>query len=180
MLPTKFVIQPSESLKCSLCKNLFTDPVISTQCGHTFCRQCIHSGGSNSTLSLIITKCPFDGVNLKTSSLVSNLAVKSQIEDLLIFCRHGLTRTDSEESFEIDDDGCHEKITIGRREEHEESCFYGIVPCPNSSNQCGKFRRRELDDHLKVCSHYRCYFNSKGTSYTRTILNSISWKLSIF
>lgn len=161
MLPTKFVSQPSECLKCPLCKDLFTDPVISTQCGHTFCRQCIQVGGSSSSLS-IVTKCPFDGIALKSSSLVSNLAVKAQIEDLLIYCRHGLTRSDSEEDFEIDRDGCPETITIGKRVEHEELCEWGIVPCPNSSNQCGKFRRRELEEHLKVCSYYRCQFNAKG------------------
>ncbi|XP_048577065.1 E3 ubiquitin-protein ligase TRAF7 isoform X2 [Nematostella vectensis] len=158
MLPTKFVIQPSESLKCSHCRDLINDPVISTQCGHTFCRLC--SAENN--------KCPIDKTALTSSDFVSNLAVKAQVEDLLIFCRHGLTRTDSEESFEIDDGGCPERITIGRRSEHEESCLYAVVPCPNSSNQCGTFRRRDLEEHLKVCNRYRCHFNGKGCDFVGT------------
>lgn len=161
MLPTKFVVQPSESLKCPICRELFEDPVISTQCGHTFCRNCIRNGVSLTGNSG--TKCPVDGTILQRFHLVSNLAVKGQIEDLQIYCRHGLTRSDSEEDFEIDLTGCQERISFGKRIEHEEACGFALVPCPNSSNQCGKFRRKALDDHLKDCAQYRCLYSAKGT-----------------
>lgn len=160
MSPTKFVVTPSESLKCPICKEIFNDPVISTQCGHTFCRNCIRNGASitgNST-----SKCPLDGTTLLRLHLVSNLAVKGQIEDLLIYCRHGLTRSSSDEDFEIDSAGCQEKILFGQRADHEETCEFAIVPCPNSSNQCGKFQRRTLEDHLKICTQYRCQYSVKG------------------
>lgn len=160
MLPTKFVVQPSESLKCPICRELFKDPVISTQCGHTFCRNCIRNGvclTGNAT-----TKCPLDGTTLQRTHLVSNLAVRGQIEDLLIHCRHGLTRSDSEEDFDIDSSGCQERISFGRRREHEDLCGFALVPCPNSSNQCGKFRRKCLEEHLKVCAQYRCQYSVKG------------------
>ena len=161
MLPTKFVVQPSDSLKCPMCRELFNDPVISTQCGHTFCRSCIRNGSSpNGTSSL--SSCPIDHKVLMRSSLVSNLAVQGQIEDLHIYCCHGLTRADSEEDFEIDSTGCSEKIPLGRRSEHEELCAFAIVPCPNSSNQCGKFRRKALEDHLQVCTQYRCKHSGRG------------------
>lgn len=160
MLPTKFVVQPSESLKCPICRGLFKDPVISTQCGHTFCRTCIRNGVSITGNSA--TKCPQDGTILQRLHLVSNLAVRGQVEDLLIHCRHGLTRSDSEEDFEIDATGCQERISFGRRSEHEEVCGFALVPCPNSSNQCGKFRRQCLEDHLTVCAQYRCPYSVKG------------------
>ena len=161
MLPTKFVVRPSESLKCPICRELFSDPVISTQCGHTFCRRCIRNGSVN--VKSTSSSCPIDGKVLLKSSLVSNLAVQGQIEDLHIYCCHGLTRTDSEEDLiEIDKTGCPEKIPMGKRSEHEDVCVYAIVPCPNSSNQCGKFRRRVLEEHLQVCTQYRCSFSSRG------------------
>ncbi|CAH3151091.1 unnamed protein product [Porites evermanni] len=169
MLPTKFVVQPSESLKCPICRELFEDPVISTQCGHTFCRNCIRNGVSLTGNSG--TKCPLDGTILQRFHLVSNLAVKGQIEDLQIYCRHGLTRTDSEEDFEIDLTGCQERISFGKRIEHEEACGFALVPCPNSSNQCGKFRRKALDDHLKDCAQYRCLYSVKGCEHVGTKLN---------
>lgn len=169
MLPTKFVVQPSESLKCPICRELFQDPVISTQCGHTFCRNCIRNGiaitGNTGT------KCPLDGTILQRLHCVSNLAVRGQIEDLQIYCRHGLTRSDSEEDFEIDNTGCQDRISFGKRNEHEEACGFALVPCPNSSNQCGKFRRRALEDHLKVCAQYRCQYSVKGCEYVGTKLN---------
>ncbi|CAH3032173.1 unnamed protein product [Pocillopora meandrina] len=169
MLPTKFVVQPSESLKCPICRELFKDPVISTQCGHTFCRNCIRNGVSltgNAT-----TKCPLDGTILQRTHLVSNLAVRGQIEDLLIHCRHGLTRSDSEEDFDIDSSGCQERISFGRRREHEDLCGFALVPCPNSSNQCGKFRRKCLEEHLKVCAQYRCQYSVKGCEHVGTKQN---------
>ena len=36
----EFVEPPQEFLKCSLCLDLFEDPVSLASCGHTFCRQC--------------------------------------------------------------------------------------------------------------------------------------------
>lgn len=161
--PTKFVLQPSEALKCPICRRLFCDPVISTVCGHTFCKECITTNNPGNGL-LSTSKCPIDDSLLQRTQLVVNLALKSQIEDLLIYCRHALTRSDSEEEFEVDETGCSQRITLGKRRDHEDVCGYAIVPCPNSSNQCGKFRRRDLDDHLKICPQYKCDFHRKGNT----------------
>ncbi len=35
-----FLLPPSKALLCVACHCLFDDPVISVQCGHTFCRAC--------------------------------------------------------------------------------------------------------------------------------------------
>jgi len=163
-LPTKFVNKPSNALHCNLCNKIFHDPVISMNCGHTFCRQCI----ADSFMTLNHAICPVDQKHIDVNCLVPNHAVTGQLEDLLIFCRHGLRRVDSDEDFQFDDAGCKEHITLGLRDEHENICSSALIPCPNSSNHCGKFRRIALKDHLVLCSYHTCINEEKGCTFRGT------------
>ena len=160
MLPTKFIAEASQSLCCPMCGHLFNDPVISTLCGHTFCRTCITEKSTHGNVSNSV--CPVDNIPFHRSDLVSNIALKGQIDDLDIHCQHGLTRVDSEDEFNLDEEGCPEVIRLGKRTEHEEQCPYALVPCPNSANHCGKFRRRDLDAHLGTCPRYPCEYRNEG------------------
>lgn len=166
-LPTKFVSQPSTSLFCSLCQKLFQDPVISIGCGHTFCRNCI----DNRLLVMTHLTCPVDNVRIELNNIVPNRAVQGQLEDLLIYCCHGLNRTDSDDEFELEDGGCKEQISLGKRYEHEEHCLMAWVPCTNCSNQCGKFRKKDLTAHLTNCLHHICPNENKGEVYGIFIIN---------
>ena len=158
--PTKFVTEPSRSLKCPCCDGMFKDPVISIGCGHTFCKECI--SGTNDAVVGEGQVCPLDQTKLDASSFVANRAVQGQLEELQIYCRHALTRFDSEEDFLMDENGCQEIIILGQREEHESVCQYALLPCPNSSNFCGKFRRKDLDNHLKICDRVPCQNADQG------------------
>lgn len=101
--PTKFVEEPP-ALLCPVCGRVFSEPVISVKCGHTFCRECVQKlireeGG----------RCPADGVECDSAGqLVLNRAVMGQIEDLKIYCCHGLITRNVGKSWEIDPDGCKE------------------------------------------------------------------------
>ena len=106
--------------------------------------------------------CPVDNIPFHRADLVSNIALKGQIEDLEIHCQHGLDRVDSDDEFHLDEGGCPQAIKLGRRVEHEEKCPYALVPCPNSANHCGKFRRRDLDGHLETCPRYPCKYRNEG------------------
>lgn len=161
MLPTKFISAASQALYCPMCENLFNDPVISTRCGHTFCRMCITENIS-SRGNVSNSVCPVDNIPFHRSDLVSNIALKGQIDDLEIHCQHGLTRVDSDDEFVLDEQGCNQAIKLGRRSEHEETCPFALVPCPNSANHCGKFRRRDLDGHLQTCPRYPCKYRNEG------------------
>lgn len=154
-VPTKYVNEPSRSLKCPCCEGVFHNPVISIGCGHTFCKDC------TGQLSL---HCPLDQTPFNGSSFVANRALQGQLDELEIYCRHGLMRYDSEEDFVVDENGCPEKVTLNQREEHELICQYAWVPCPNSSIFCGKFRKKDLDEHLKSCNRYQCSNSSLGTN----------------
>ena len=164
MLPTKFITPASPALHCPMCENLFTDPVISTRCGHTFCRMCITENIS-SRGNVSNSVCPLDNTPFHRSDLVSNIALKGQIDDLEIHCQHGLGRVDSEDDFYLDHEGCPLAIKLGKRVEHEEECPYALVPCPNSANHCGKFRRRDLDAHLETCPRYPCKYRNEGKGH---------------
>ena len=65
---TKPVLTPNSYLLCSLCNELFTDPVINVKCGHTFCRACLQ----NSATGYSSAKCPVDDSTCELSALVVN------------------------------------------------------------------------------------------------------------
>ena len=49
-------------LTCSICKDIFTDPII-TLCGHSFCYECINTWSLNSKFCPI---CRNDGLKIKS------------------------------------------------------------------------------------------------------------------
>ena len=153
--PTKFVEEPS-ALLCPVCKKIFKEPVISIKCGHTFCRTCIEELISNGQ------KCPVDDQECDSSQLVLNRAVMGQIEDLYIYCCHGLVTTDEGETYEADPVGCKEVIRLGRREEHEGSCQYARVSCPVGGEVCGTLRKHQLESHMNACTRVPCPYSDFG------------------
>eukprot|EP00794_Sanderia_malayensis_P000342 gene342-975_t len=163
--PIKFVSEPSASLKCPACENLFTKPVISTICGHTFCEHCVSENEEGNGTGVC---CPLDQMPFHSAQIVRNRVVEGQLEELQIYCRHSLIRYDSEEDFVVDENGCEEKIKLSEREEHELTCPYALLPCPNSSNYCGKFRRRDLAEHMLACVNTPCPLASKGCLFLGT------------
>lgn len=118
--PTKFVEEPP-ALMCPVCKKIFREPVISIKCGHTFCRMCIENIIKNRLT------CPIDEQECDSGQLVLNRAVIGQIEDLPIYCCHGLFSTDGGKVYERDPHGCKEVIRFGKREEHESTCQFAKV-----------------------------------------------------
>lgn len=155
---TKFVDQP-QALICPICQRIFQDPVISIVCGHTFCRLCIESMVASGN------PCPLDNVMCDSGQLVINRAVIGQIDDLLIYCRHGITSLDGGLSYERDESGCREIIKLGQRHAHESACGYAIVKCPLGGEECGKIRQKDLETHKAACSNIACPYMDFGKSF---------------
>ena len=111
--PTKFVEEPP-ALLCPVCGRVFSEPVISVTCGHTFCRECVGA------LIREGRRCPADGVACESGQLVLNRALMGQIHDLKIYCCHGLLSRNGGKTWETDTDGCkevrREKERDGERE----------------------------------------------------------------
>jgi len=138
----------STKLICQLCKRVFRDPVITT-CGHTFCQLCVTSN------SLSQVTCPADGTKL--SSVVHNLAVSEQIGELNIHCKYGCSPSQSgnQGEYQYNKDGCPVTMKLSTRSEHESTCQYAPVKCPNSS-LCRPLLKMDLSAHLLQCEHIRC------------------------
>lgn len=158
--PTKFVDEPT-ALLCPVCKSVFSDPVISIKCGHTFCTSCIKSlieSGQN---------CPVDDQNCDSGQLVVNRAVKEQVNDLMIYCCHGVKCLE-EGVLELDQDGCQETIRLGNRDAHESICQFVRVECPIGGSVCGKLQKYKLDEHMALCSRVPCPYTQFGCGFSGT------------
>lgn len=99
--PTRFVEEPP-ALLCPVCGRVFSEPVISVTCGHTFCRECVGA------LIRDGRRCPADGVACDSGQLVLNRAVMGQIDDLQVYCCHGLLSKNGGKTWETDPEGCKE------------------------------------------------------------------------
>ncbi|XP_075421824.1 E3 ubiquitin-protein ligase TRAF7 isoform X1 [Ascaphus truei] len=151
--PLVFAEQPSVKLCCQLCCSVFKDPVITT-CGHTFCRRC----------ALNSEKCPVD--NAKLTVVVNNIAVAEQIGELFIHCKYGCrpSANGKPATFEVDPRGCPFTIKLSARKDHECSCDYRPVRCPNNPN-CPPLLKMNLEAHLKECEHIKCPHSKYGCTF---------------
>ncbi|XP_014663646.1 PREDICTED: E3 ubiquitin-protein ligase TRAF7-like [Priapulus caudatus] len=155
--PLCFVEMPNKKLFCTLCSNVYKDPVI-TICGHTFCRVCVTSKKHGDV-------CPVD--NSKLSVVVANIAVSEQIGELLVHCRYGCTRRDDGSGWHIDASGCTETIKVHTRREHEDGCGFRVIQCPNNPT-CAPVRAMDLDDHMKHCENLSCPHVKYGCGFCGT------------
>ncbi|XP_071957640.1 E3 ubiquitin-protein ligase TRAF7-like isoform X1 [Antedon mediterranea] len=157
------VKQPSTQLNCPFCKKLLLNPVISTECGHTFCQACtcrpLDTGDKANPVV-----CPVDGKLINPDNLVVNRAIASQIDDLVVYCPHGITRLTSRD-YVPEEGGCPVQLTIADIEDHEQTCEYVKLGCPNNETLCGTFRKKELDDHVKVCPYMACKYAENGCTF---------------
>ncbi|KNC49632.1 E3 ubiquitin-protein ligase TRAF7 [Thecamonas trahens ATCC 50062] len=165
--PQKFVTPPSDSLICPIHLGLFVEPAIA-RCGHTFCRECILESLDH------MAQCPVDAQPLEKDMLVPNLAVKGQINDLIVFCPYGLKQADNADDLGLDDQwvvdelGCSARLRIGDLAAHERECEFRPVVCPNSV-KCGLLRAAALEAHLETCGRIGCPNAVIGCDFESTI-----------
>lgn len=69
------------------------------------------------------------------------------------------------DGFVVDPDGCDAVVRLGSRAEHEATCPFRMVPCPNSP-VCAPMRQRNLAQHLLECTNVSCANKDLGCGYT--------------
>lgn len=118
-----------ENLMCPICHAPLVDPV-DTECGHTFCRECIAESLAHSEV------CPMDRQPLSRHSSLrrSHKIVLNQLDALLVQCIC-----------------CEASIPRSMLHNHvERYCKDALVTCP--SKTCNQVVKRHLSD--KGCLHY--------------------------
>ncbi|XP_076443202.1 E3 ubiquitin-protein ligase TRAF7-like [Babylonia areolata] len=151
-----FVEPPNKKLFCRLCDRVFSNPVI-VECGHTYCKRCVQ----NSSNGL----CPVD--DQKLTVVVANIAVSEQIGEMLIHCRYGCKLDPTTDTYVVDSTRCQATIKLGSRKEHEESCDFMTMRCPNNNN-CPPILRKDFEDHMRVCNNVRCPYQKYSCEFVGT------------
>uniref|UniRef100_A0AAZ3P1R4 E3 ubiquitin-protein ligase TRAF7 n=1 Tax=Oncorhynchus tshawytscha TaxID=74940 RepID=A0AAZ3P1R4_ONCTS len=67
-------------------------------------------------------------------------------------------------NFEVDPMGCPFTIKLTTRKEHEVSCDYRPVRCPNNPS-CPPLLTMNLEGHLKECEHIKCPHSKYGCAF---------------
>lgn len=105
----------SKHLTCSICMDVFSDPVMPATCQHTFCRKCLASLAANSRTAS--TPCPYCRKTFKLASVKINILAASLINELDIYCSNRSV-------------GCAWKGEIQRIPAHLKICSYGKEKLP--------------------------------------------------
>lgn len=122
----------SEDLLCPLCTDPLEEPLSANQCGHAFCRKCIHQ--TFQTMS----NCPTcrHPLSLDDFHPVNIRPFLNQLNQLLVKCTI-----------------CSEtNIQRGNFKDHMVKCIKADVSCPAADIKCDwKGQRTQLQDHIETC-----------------------------
>jgi WD40 repeat protein len=138
-----WVTAPAAGLECSVCTEVFTDPV-TLACGHTFCRGCAVRWFTSPAKRCPAARCPASAKS-KPAALPTAYALREVVEALRVYCRFGL-REDDRGGWISDAAGCQAQMSLGEVSAHEATCEHALEVCPFAG--CGvERRRRDADAH---------------------------------
>ncbi|WWC71894.1 uncharacterized protein I206_105853 [Kwoniella pini CBS 10737] len=120
------------NLTCAICQSALVDPVTTTSCKHTFCRDCI-------TRAIIVNpQCPIDRSALSISSLKeTEQLVKLMLDELKVSCAA---------------EGCGSIMERGLLLSHLRNCTKAIITCKDGN--CGLSMARHRLPHHRA---YECF-----------------------
>ncbi|KAJ9462979.1 hypothetical protein DIPPA_22526 [Diplonema papillatum] len=127
-----------EDLQCGICMGPCNDPCVTEECGHLFCRGCIH-------MALERKKdCPICRIPLTVDQVRKDVRTQRKITSLNVHCKY---RRSS---------GCSWRGVLSDYERHAEKCDHALVSCPFAMHGCeANVTRRSLPEHLQteITSH---------------------------
>eukprot|EP00993_Chasmostoma_nieuportense_P002581 NODE_3364_length_981_cov_52.450820_g3218_i0.p1 GENE.NODE_3364_length_981_cov_52.450820_g3218_i0~~NODE_3364_length_981_cov_52.450820_g3218_i0.p1 ORF type:complete len:308 (-),score=86.44 NODE_3364_length_981_cov_52.450820_g3218_i0:35-958(-) len=126
-----FVDTIPEDLQCGICLTAAKDAVVTEECGHLFCKQCI------STALERKKECPVDRTPLTVDQIRKDVRTQRKIQALSVFCwnRKG---------------GCSWRGCLSDLEKHGDKCEFASVKCPFMAHGCDSvITRKTLTDHIQ-------------------------------
>lgn len=119
-----------EDLQCQICLGAAIDPVVTEECGHLFCRDCI-------VVALDRKKeCPVDRQRLTYNDLRKDVRTHRKIMGLATACYNKKS-------------GCAWSGPYSDLEKHAERCDYTTVKCPFAPHGCEVTgTRKTLQEHI--------------------------------
>lgn len=127
--PQRFCLAVSPDLVCSVCTDVYTDPV-ALECGHVYCRTCI-----DVWLDRGSPTCPVDNKLLTTRSLIPIYPLKSLIDNLDIRCP-------------FDVHGCEVTTKLSQVQDHGQQCPHNPFKVVVCNRRCGlNFSQATVSTH---------------------------------
>ncbi|KAJ3305684.1 hypothetical protein HDV03_001092 [Kappamyces sp. JEL0829] len=139
-----------------ICQDIFLEPVITSQCFHSFCANCI------SEAIQFESQCPLCRKKLKSDDIHANLALQSLVAELEVFCP-------------FKSEGCTETMRYEALTNHVASaclcvprkCVYEQYGCEFSG------RTMTLNTHLESCLYHKLRAFIKTTDQRISYLEAI-------
>ena len=125
-----FTTEPADSCICAICHDVLKDASSLTDCGHSFCTECINS------LYLLFNSSELSCPTCRTAvtgSTNPNYAVRGIIDALDVSCPHGGGE-------------CGWKGKVGELRSHGKECLYKVIECgiEGCAHTC---RRKDMAAH---------------------------------
>ncbi|XP_031669986.1 LOW QUALITY PROTEIN: E3 ubiquitin-protein ligase TRAF7 [Oncorhynchus kisutch] len=194
MEPLVFAEQPSVKLCCQLCCSVFKDPVITTcghtfcrRCALTSDKCPVDTAKLTVVVNNIAVAeqigelfihCKYGCRLLNTTPTSPNGAGGGASPNgagggaspngagggTAASRGEGTPKMGGPGNFEVDPMGCPFTIKLTTRKEHEVSCDYRPVRCPNNPS-CPPLLTMNLEGHLKECEHIKCPHSKYGCAF---------------
>jgi E3 ubiquitin-protein ligase TRAF7 len=169
-----FVRKVPTELCCQMHGGIARDAVVA-KCGHSFCSQCCQKNkndrddddddDNDGQDDDDEPTCPIDHTSLAGGCVFPNLAVRRQIDALLVHCPHRFVERNGK--FERrPGNGCRDIVPFAELDDHVARCAFAQVDCKH----CGKssMNRDEMNAHLKRCGRVPCRWAGAGCTFLGT------------
>ncbi len=119
-----------EDLQCGICLQAATDPVVTEDCGHLFCRDCIATALERKR------ECPIDRQPLTINQVRKDVRTLRKVMSLQTYCLNKRS-------------GCNWVGSYSDLDKHVDRCDYSTVRCPFAPHGCdAAVTRKTLAEHL--------------------------------
>lgn len=120
----------SEDLQCQICLGPAIEAVVTEECGHLFCRECIVMAMERKK------ECPVDRLPLTFSELRKDVRTQRKIMSLTTSCINKRS-------------GCMWQGEFSDLDKHVEKCEFAMVKCPFAQHGCdASLTRKTMAEHI--------------------------------